>query len=84
MYRKIVVKEEVEPREVLNREDAAKLLGCSLKFLDRHVKMEVIPYRRVGRRLFFSRTRLIQFIQNGGEKWQTSLSAKTPTEPAHG
>ena len=64
MYYRNVREENVEPKEVLNREEAAELLGCSLKFLDKQVKKNGIPFCRIGRRLFFSRTRLITFIQN--------------------
>ena len=54
-----------EPREILNRREAADLLGCSLKFLDNNTRGGIIPHCNIGRRTFYSRERLIDFIKAG-------------------
>lgn len=56
--------EKKPPREILNRQEAAELLGCSLKFLAENTRNGLIPHRTIGRRSFYSRWRLIQWVQN--------------------
>lgn len=60
--------ENTPPKEVLNREEAAELLGCSLKFLGENTRKGMIPHRTLGRRIFYSRWRLIQWVQNKNDE----------------
>jgi excisionase family DNA binding protein len=51
-----------EARPVLCTEQAADLLGISRSLLLREIKRGNIPHRRVGRRLVFSRQRLLEWL----------------------
>ena len=54
--------QENETRPILNQWKAAELLGCSLTFLKKHTLNGSIPNKRIGRRYFYSRERLVSFI----------------------
>lgn len=53
---------EAEARPVLCTEQAADLLGISRSLLFREIKRGNIPHKRVGRRLVFSRQRLLEWL----------------------
>ena len=54
--------QESETRPVLTQREAAELLGCSLSFLKKHTIDGSIPNKRIGRRYFYSRERLVSFV----------------------
>lgn len=49
-------------RPVLCTEEAADLLGISRSLLLQEIKRGTIPHKRVGRRLVFSRQRLLEWL----------------------
>jgi len=54
-----------EPREVLTIEEAAALLGVSVKTFNKVLHSESIPGRKIGREWKFSRRALIEWIGAG-------------------
>ena len=61
--------QESETRPVLTQREAAELLGCSLSFLKKHTIDGSIPNKRIGRRYFYSRERLVSFVaEKNGSK----------------
>lgn len=52
--------QEVKP--VLSADEAAELLGISTWLLRQELKRGDLPHKRVGRRVVFSRDRLLQWI----------------------
>ena len=53
------------PREVLNIEEAAALLGVSVKTFNKVLHSENIPGRKIGREWKFSRQALVDWIGKG-------------------
>lgn len=51
------------PKPVLCAEEAAALLGVSRWLLLQEIKRGHIPHRRIGRRLVFSRQKLLDWMQ---------------------
>jgi excisionase family DNA binding protein len=51
-----------EPREVMNVEQAAEFLGLSRNTVYTYANGGTIPCKRVGSRLLFSRTALVQWL----------------------
>lgn len=54
-----------ERREILNIDQAAELLGVSVKTFNKVLHSESIPGRKIGREWKFSRQALIDWIGNG-------------------
>lgn len=52
-------------REILNIEEAAALLGVSVKTFNKVLHSENIPARKIGREWKFARTALIGWVGNG-------------------
>lgn len=52
-------------REILNIEEAAALLGVSVKTFNKVLHSENIPARKIGREWKFSRTALIEWVGSG-------------------
>ncbi len=52
-------------REILNIEEAAALLGVSVKTFNKVLHAENIPARKIGREWKFARTALIGWVGNG-------------------
>ena len=52
-------------RDILNLEEAAKLLGVSVKTFNKVLHSESIPARKIGREWKFSRQALIDWVGNG-------------------
>jgi len=52
-------------REILNIDEAAHLLGVSVKTFNKVLHTESIPARKVGREWKFSRLALIEWVGNG-------------------
>jgi len=83
-------------REIMNIEEAARLLGVSVKTFNKVLHSESIPARKIGREWKFSRRALIEWIgsgrseefyresdsQNGVRPRRPSRPARTATPPA--
>ena len=54
-----------EPREILNIEEAAALLGVSVKTFNKVLHAENMPARKIGREWKFSRRALIEWVGSG-------------------
>jgi len=54
-----------EPRDILNIDEAAELLGVSVKTFNKVLHTENIPARKIGREWKFSRAALIQWVGSG-------------------
>ncbi|MFT5291702.1 MAG: excisionase family DNA binding protein [Planctomycetota bacterium] len=52
-------------RDILNLEEAAKLLGVSVKTFNKVLHSESIPARKIGREWKFSRQALIDWVGDG-------------------
>ena len=52
-------------RDILNIEEAAALLGVSVKTFNKVLHSENIPARKIGREWKFSRVALIQWVGDG-------------------
>jgi len=52
-------------REILNIEEAAALLGVSIKTFNKVLHSEDMPARKIGREWKFSRRALIDWVGNG-------------------
>src|SRR5262245_65734886 len=53
------------PREILDIDEAAELLGVSVKTFNKVLHSEDIPARKVGREWKFSRRALIEWVGSG-------------------
>jgi len=53
------------PRDILNIEQAAELLGVSVKTFNKVLHSESIPARKIGREWKFSRRALIDWVGSG-------------------
>ena len=51
-----------EPRPVLSVAEAADLLGVSQWLLLQQIRLGTIPHKRCGRRIVFSRERLMEWL----------------------
>ena len=80
----------VERREVLTIEEAAELLGVSVKTFNKVLHSENIPGRKIGREWKFSRRALIEWVGSGrsrdfrdlaDEPRAEVMSAKIETPP---
>ena len=60
------VHELAEEKPVLCVEEAAELLGVSRWLLLQEIKRGDIPHKRIGRRLVFSRRRLLEWMEADG------------------
>ena len=54
-----------QDREILNIEEAATLLGVSVKTFNKVLHAENIPARKIGREWKFSRSALIKWVGSG-------------------
>ena len=53
---------------ILTFEDVAKELNCSVRLVEKLVAEERIPYAKVGRLVRFSRARIHEWLQKGGNR----------------
>jgi excisionase family DNA binding protein len=53
------------PRDILNIDEAAELLGVSLKTFNKVLHSEDMPARKIGREWKFSRRALIEWVGSG-------------------
>jgi excisionase family DNA binding protein len=53
------------PRDVLNIDEAAELLGVSVKTFNKVLHTQNIPARKIGREWKFSRAALIEWVGSG-------------------
>ena len=56
---------EGSEREILNVEEAAELLGVSVKTFNKVLHSEDLPARKIGREWKFSRRALIEWVGSG-------------------
>jgi len=56
---------ESPEREILNIDEAAELLGVSVKTFNKVLHSEDMPARKIGREWKFSRRALIEWVGNG-------------------
>lgn len=54
-----------EGKEILNIEEAARLLGVSVKTFNKVLHSESIPARKIGREWKFSRQALVSWVGSG-------------------
>lgn len=54
-----------EPRDILNIEEAAALLGVSIKTFNKVLHSQELPARKIGREWKFSRRALIEWVGSG-------------------
>lgn len=58
-----VLSEATQPeREVLSADETAEFLGVDRKTVYDYANRGIIPHRRIGRRILFSRTRLVAWL----------------------
>ncbi len=55
-------------RDILNIEEAAALLGVSIKTFNKVLHSEDMPARKIGREWKFSRSALINWVGNGSSR----------------
>jgi excisionase family DNA binding protein len=65
-------------RDILNIEEAAALLGVSVKTFNKVLHSENIPARKIGREWKFSRVALIQWVGDGRSMDFYRESAEAP------
>ncbi len=70
-------------REILTIEEAAELIGVSVKTFNKVLHTECIPGRKIGREWKFSRRALIEWIGNGrsDQFYREAGVAKNGQEP---
>lgn len=56
--------------EVLSTDQAAELLSMHPKTLLRHARKGTIPAARIGRRWKFSKRQLLEWLEEGGERYE--------------
>ena len=56
-----------KPKELLTAKEAASLLGCSRSFL----YTQKFPHKKLGKRIFFQRKEIEDFIKNGNAEDKT-------------
>lgn len=74
--------------EILNIEQAAQLLGVSVKTFNKVLHSQNLPARKIGREWKFSRQALILWVGEGKSadyyRESTSTAVVTPTAPPEG
>ena len=70
-------------RDILNIEEAAGLLGVSIKTFNKVLHTQDMPARKIGREWKFSRKALIDWVGHGNSQDFYRESAE-PAEPAEG
>ena len=68
-------------REILTIEEAAALLGVSVKTFNKVLHSESIPARKIGREWKFSRQALIEWVGNGRSQAFYRESGDEPVPP---
>ena len=51
-------------KEILNKKEASKFLGVSLRHIDNLINRRSIPFSRVGGRIVFQKRRLYQYLDS--------------------
>lgn len=70
-------------REILNIEEAAALLGVSVKTFNKVLHSTDMPARKIGREWKFSRRALIEWVGNGksSEFYKDGAASETRSRP---
>jgi excisionase family DNA binding protein len=71
-------------RDILNIEEAAALLGVSVKTFNKVLHSEDLPARKIGREWKFSRQALIDWVGSGRSREFYRESALAPSDDAEG
>jgi excisionase family DNA binding protein len=71
-----------ERREILNIEQAAELLGVSVKTFNKVLHSESLPGRKIGREWKFSRQALIDWIGSGRSDRFYEIQPRGRVDPA--
>jgi excisionase family DNA binding protein len=74
-----------EPQDILNIEEAAELLGVSIKTFNKVLHSQDLPARKIGREWKFSRRALIDWVGSGAAATSTTKRTRpraTPKSPA--
>lgn len=50
--------------EVMSRHDVSRFLGLSVKTVETYTRKDLIPHKHLGRRILYSKTKLLQWIEN--------------------
>ena len=68
-------------REILNIDEAAALLGVSVKTFNKVLHSENLPARKIGREWKFSRSALIDWVGNGRSMdFYRDIDGRPPSE----
>ena len=59
------IRPDARERDVINIEEAAELLGVSIKTFNKVLHSETLPARKIGREWKFSRRALVDWVGNG-------------------
>jgi excisionase family DNA binding protein len=65
-----------EGGELLNIADAGKLLGLSKNTIYKMVQKRILPHSKRGKRLYFLKEELMNWIKGGKKKTETELTAE--------
>jgi excisionase family DNA binding protein len=69
-------------RDILTIEEAAELLGVSVKTFNKVLHTQNLPARKIGREWKFSRRALIEWVGSGRSKDFYNGTSDEPTEPS--
>jgi excisionase family DNA binding protein len=64
---KAAIKEELnqkKEKELLSFKEMCKFLGCSVSGLNKWKSENKIPYKKLGKRVFFSRSEVVEALKN--------------------
>lgn len=72
--RELVNPPSLEQKEFLNVEEAADFLGLKPPTIYSHVGKKAIPHNKVGGRLYFSKAKLVEWIEAGCQRTVAEIS----------
>jgi excisionase family DNA binding protein len=76
------IRPDVLQREILNIEEAAELLGVSIKTFNKVLHAEEMPARKIGREWKFSRKALVEWVGSGRSSQFYRENGDEEEEPA--
>lgn len=71
------LKVDSDSSELLNIEQAANFLGLAKQTLYAHTSKREIPHLKRGKKLYFEKEKLIEWLQEGKQKTQAEIQAET-------
>ena len=69
-------KQSSNSNELLNIEQAAEFLGLAKPTLYAHTSKREIPHLKRGKKLYFEKEKLIEWLQEGKQKTQAEIQAE--------